>query len=80
MDTRTGEVMSTENLEKLLEKLPKKEREKALGDYIKEVEFDNLPRANQRELMKTGLTKIGRNQKCACGSGKKFKNCCLRSP
>ena len=23
---------------------------------------------------------IGRNDKCACGSGKKFKNCCLNSP
>lgn len=23
--------------------------------------------------------KIGRNEKCPCGSGKKFKNCCLSS-
>lgn len=23
--------------------------------------------------------KIGRNNKCPCGSGKKYKNCCLKS-
>ena len=25
------------------------------------------------------MTKIGRNQPCPCGSGKKYKMCCLRS-
>lgn len=23
--------------------------------------------------------KVGRNDKCPCGSGKKYKNCCLKS-
>jgi hypothetical protein len=26
------------------------------------------------------LPKVGRNQLCPCGSGKKFKHCCLRKP
>ena len=26
--------------------------------------------------MKEGLLPVGRNQKCPCGSGKKFKQCC----
>ena len=26
-----------------------------------------------------GTARIGRNERCACGSGKKYKNCCLRS-
>ena len=26
---------------------------------------------------KKGRTKIGRNDPCACGSGNKYKNCCL---
>lgn len=26
----------------------------------------------------TPRNKIGRNQKCPCGSGKKFKKCCLK--
>jgi uncharacterized protein YecA (UPF0149 family) len=25
-----------------------------------------------------GKQKVGRNDPCPCGSGKKFKNCCLR--
>jgi len=25
-----------------------------------------------------GAKKIGRNEKCPCGSGRKFKNCCGR--
>ncbi|MCP4719740.1 MAG: hypothetical protein GY860_09830 [Desulfobacteraceae bacterium] len=24
------------------------------------------------------LVKIGRNEKCPCGSGKKYKKCCMR--
>jgi hypothetical protein len=26
------------------------------------------------------MTKIGRNQPCPCGSGKKYKKCCLNKP
>jgi len=26
------------------------------------------------------MTKIGRNEPCPCGSGKKYKNCCLGEP
>ncbi|MEW5820365.1 MAG: SEC-C metal-binding domain-containing protein [Cyanobacteriota bacterium] len=31
---------------------------------------------NQRQIKKR---KIGRNDPCPCGSGKKFKKCCLRN-
>ncbi|MFN9549485.1 MAG: SEC-C metal-binding domain-containing protein [Pirellulaceae bacterium] len=24
--------------------------------------------------------RVGRNDPCPCGSGKKYKNCCLRNP
>lgn len=70
MDTRTGEIMSQEELRRRLGELDYKK-------FAREVEVDNLPRRNQRELMKAGLTKIGRNSKCPCGSGIKFKKCCL---
>ena len=36
---------------------------------------DNTPKA----FPVTSRMKIGRNQKCICGSGKKYKNCCLKS-
>jgi uncharacterized protein YecA (UPF0149 family) len=26
----------------------------------------------------TGATHVGRNERCPCGSGKKFKHCCLK--
>ncbi len=30
----------------------------------------------QRELAKSAHPKVGRNDPCPCGSGKKFKKCC----
>ena len=39
----------------------------------------NVPRANQTEKMqpiRNEGPKIGRNDPCPCGSGKKYKNCC----
>jgi uncharacterized protein YecA (UPF0149 family) len=34
---------------------------------------------NERDrFVKAHTIKQGRNDPCACGSGKKFKNCCLR--
>ena len=26
------------------------------------------------------MAKIGRNEKCPCGSGRKYKHCCSRNP
>ena len=37
-------------------------------------EAANLPR---QSVVRTGR-KIGRNEPCPCGSGKKYKNCCLK--
>lgn len=31
----------------------------------------------QYEVRKNGSKKIGRNEACPCGSGKKYKRCCL---
>lgn len=61
MDIRTGEIISPSQLEKYAGKLP---------SYIKMMEI-----APTQEQLKRG--KIGRNEPCSCGSGKKFKKCCL---
>lgn len=37
----------------------------------------NMPR-KQRTIVRE-YKKIGRNEPCPCGSGKKYKNCCLSS-
>lgn len=31
-----------------------------------------------RKQMKRNPPKIGRNERCPCGSGRKFKRCCMR--
>jgi len=35
------------------------------------------PRAKKQETYKREGVKVGRNDPCPCGSGKKYKNCCL---
>jgi preprotein translocase subunit SecA len=35
--------------------------------------------ANQQQTAVRDITKVGRNEPCPCGSGKKFKNCCGRN-
>jgi uncharacterized protein YecA (UPF0149 family) len=36
---------------------------------------DQMGRALKVESIKSGETKVGRNDPCPCGSGKKYKNC-----
>lgn len=38
--------------------------------------FENESFSNKNLNGKEGYTKIPRNAKCPCGSGKKYKNCC----
>lgn len=38
--------------------------------------FNGLKKRLRRELLQR--KKIGRNEKCPCGSGKKYKQCCLK--
>jgi len=45
------------------------EREERLEKQLANAGIDIMPIVNKEE-------KIGRNQKCPCGSGKKFKKCC----
>ena len=41
-------------------------------DHLKEMLKNTEPKKETRK----GIFKIGRNEKCYCGSGKKFKHCC----
>lgn len=51
-------------------------------DMLKEDEEIQAPQGNLAEQIKisnpTPNTKVGRNDPCPCGSGKKYKNCCLK--
>lgn len=70
MNTRTGEVHqkeTKEQMEEFLNTLSNKERK-----YFKEMKV--VPTLKQ---MSRRPPKVGRNEPCPCGSGKKFKKCCL---
>lgn len=51
-------------------------------DMLKKDEEIQAPQGNLAEQIKisnpTPNTKVGRNDPCPCGSGKKYKNCCLK--
>ena len=59
MDTRTGEIMTWEEVSRRLAK-----------DPLSEQYYKVVPEQAVRK-------KTGRNEPCPCGSGKKFKRCCL---
>lgn len=48
---------------------------KLYSDLIQESKNGTLPPVNPLSAPKK-LQKVGRNDLCPCGSGKKFKNCC----
>lgn len=57
---------------------------KYLIDEVKEDEYNRLMHIGkenaeariERYKKRTGKNKIGRNERCPCGSGKKYKHCC----
>lgn len=63
--------------------MPLKKQREFMGELkitIKNLRLWNLNGFNQNELNTIigNKTKVGRNEKCPCGSGKKYKNCCGR--
>lgn len=74
MDSRTGEIMEEQALRRKLGDADFDRFAKSIPDD------DGRPTAlsprHQRILHERGSVKIGRNDPCACGSGKKFKKCC----
>lgn len=48
-----------------------------LSNIITSVEKEEYSESKQQPV-KPEMPKIGRNEPCPCGSGKKYKNCCGR--
>lgn len=74
MDTRTGNIIP-EDFVKEMQDLARAEKIGALQDRLKEIKEMALPPTVEQAVS----MKIGRNNPCPCGSGKKFKKCCLLS-
>ena len=62
--------------EKVIVELKENRKWQFINDVISEIEwwacFKNLS-----SISDSPLTKVGRNEACPCGSGKKYKKCCL---
>jgi len=65
MDTRDGTLILPDELKKIMNHMDPEE-----AKHIKPMKLDPTPRQLRTK-------KIGRNDLCPCGSGKKFKKCCL---
>ena len=70
MDTRTGEVGT-------LERLARRLTEKQKNQFIKPIELSYLSDRVRALVLKDERAFISRNSRCPCGSGKRFKNCCM---
>ena len=47
---------------------------------VREAFQQKLSRALDKHLAPASAPKVGRNDPCPCGSGKKYKKCCLGNP
>lgn len=72
MDTSTGMVMTDEMREEL-----KRMNDPQLREFKPSMRIQEryLSKAAQAELAAKGMTRVSKNAKCPCGSGKRFKNC-----
>jgi uncharacterized protein YecA (UPF0149 family) len=71
MDTRTGQIYNPEEFKKLKEQF----RLEAAVEELKHLQEMQLDPTKKQLARKP--PKVGRNEPCPCGSGKKFKKCCL---
>lgn len=84
MDTRTGEIGP---MPEMLEKVPEEYLQEVVDDAkvevaetgtsVRPITMSSLPQRVQDEIRATGRSFMTRNSTCYCGSGKRFKRCCM---
>ena len=86
MDTRDGRIYTPEEMKKMFGSLEVDNRlfkrlmeggERRVGDKNKLEYFKPMEVAPTEKQLTRKPPKVGRNEPCPCGSGKKFKICCL---
>jgi preprotein translocase subunit SecA len=50
------------------------------NEQVEEIVNRSIMKATGEQAAPRGQGKTGRNEPCPCGSGKKYKKCCLNSP
>ena len=54
-----------------------KQRHEELKEKLKPLMIERIEKLNRKNLFMGPKIKIGRNSPCPCGSGKKYKKCCI---
>jgi uncharacterized protein YecA (UPF0149 family) len=72
-DTHTGEIAHLDAFKEMFPVLTEQE----FDQRFHAIDAGNLSPAMRETLGRTGTAMIGRNSSCPCGSGKKFKRCCM---
>ena len=72
MDTRTGDIFASRlKLESTIGPVAAKQ-------FAKEMQIKpTVKQLKRKPIDMRAIGRVGRNEKCPCGSGKKFKFCCL---
>lgn len=68
MDTRNGRILTPEEMQKAKD---------AMADKNEAGNIQEMKVAPTERQLSRKPPKVGRNEPCPCGSGKKFKKCCL---
>jgi len=53
-----------------------KEKQRNIKEEKKDIFSEEKTKQEKREPLTRQMPKIGRNDPCPCGSGKKYKKCC----
>lgn len=79
MDTNTGYIHSAEEM-KAMRELPSKQSPQQNTEALLELQsrYKEMKVEPTKEQLLRNPARIGRNEKCPCGSGSKFKHCCLK--
>lgn len=85
MDTSDGRLFTLEEM-KLINKIHETEEDSLKESLFKKFKIEEIPKKENLKPMEIPPTKqqmkrrkIGRNEQCPCGSGIKFKKCCLQN-
>ena len=68
------ETLESESLARIEKKVATKKN--SFLDFVSEADPEALQRFMPTEPVRRSAPKIGRNEPCVCGSGKKYKKCC----
>ncbi len=75
MDTKTGDIYTNEAFKKMMEMTYTGDKD---SGHLKEMQVAPTKKQLKRKSIDPrAIGRVGRNEKCPCGSDKKFKYCCL---